>query len=68
MQESTATEAALEAAVAPLVASPERSAVLLDLDGTLAPIVARPEDAAIPDGVAGAARAGRDDLRRWWPS
>lgn len=32
----------------PLVASPGRSAVILDVDGTLAPIVARPELAEVP--------------------
>lgn len=32
----------------PLVAAPERTAVILDVDGTLAPIVPRPELAAVP--------------------
>jgi len=41
----------------PLVTSPERGAVLLDVDGTLAPIVPRPELARVPE-------AARDELRR----
>lgn len=36
------------AALEPLVANPDRSAVLLDVDGTLAPIADRPEDAVVP--------------------
>ncbi len=32
----------------PLAASPERTALVLDVDGTLAPIVARPELASVP--------------------
>ena len=37
--------------LAPLIAAPERSAILLDVDGTLAPIVARPELSAVPEEV-----------------
>ena len=37
----------------PLIAAPERCAVLMDVDGTLAPIVDRPEDAAVPKETAG---------------
>lgn len=33
----------------PLLARPERCAVLTDVDGTLAPIVERPEDARVPE-------------------
>jgi len=36
----------------PLVAVPERAAVLCDIDGTLAPIVARPEDAHVSEETA----------------
>ena len=36
------------ALLAPLIAAPERAALLLDFDGVLAPIVARPEDAYPP--------------------
>lgn len=44
-----ATESSLEAVLAPLVADPGRSAVLLDVDGTLAPIVRDPEDASVSE-------------------
>ena len=44
-------------AVAPLVETPERSALLFDVDGVLAPIVARPELAAVPEQT-------RAELRR----
>ncbi|MDQ3102701.1 MAG: trehalose-phosphatase [Actinomycetota bacterium] len=37
----------IDAALAPLLADPDRAAILLDLDGTLAPIVSRPGDASI---------------------
>jgi trehalose 6-phosphate phosphatase len=40
--------AATTALLAPLIAAPERAALLLDFDGVLAPIVARPEDAYPP--------------------
>ncbi len=33
----------------PLVAEPEKAAVLLDVDGTLAPIVSRPDRAKVPE-------------------
>ncbi|MCW2783453.1 MAG: otsB, partial [Marmoricola sp.] len=36
-------------ALAPLLADPARSAVLLDVDGTLAPIVRHAEDAQVPE-------------------
>ena len=39
----------LEEALAPLVADPARSALLLDVDGTLAPIVRDPEDASVSE-------------------
>ncbi len=35
--------------LAPLIADPERSAVLLDVDGVLAPIVEQPDDAHMPE-------------------
>lgn len=35
--------------LAPLVAEPDKAAILLDVDGTLAPIVARPELARVPE-------------------
>ncbi len=38
----------------PLLATPERCAILMDIDGTLAPIVDRPEDAGVPIETAGA--------------
>jgi len=38
----------MTALLAPLIAAPERAALLLDFDGVLAPIVARPEDAYPP--------------------
>ncbi|HVW18094.1 MAG TPA: trehalose-phosphatase [Solirubrobacteraceae bacterium] len=41
--------ATLVDALAPLRATPERSAVLLDVDGTLAPIVRHPDDAHVPE-------------------
>ena len=40
-------EMTLEEALAPIVADPSRSALLLDVDGTLAPIVRDPEDASV---------------------
>lgn len=43
------TERTLEQVLAPLVADPARSAVLLDVDGTLAPIVRDPEDANVSE-------------------
>jgi trehalose 6-phosphate phosphatase len=45
------------ALVAPLVAAPGRSAIVLDVDGTLAPIAPRPELAHVPDET-------RSELRR----
>ena len=44
-------------ALRPLLAAPERAAVLCDLDGTLAPIVPRPEDAAVPTEAREALRS-----------
>jgi trehalose 6-phosphate phosphatase len=41
--------ATLEELLQPLLAAPERSAVLLDVDGVLAPIVQQPEDAHMPE-------------------
>ncbi|WP_241004292.1 trehalose-phosphatase [Conexibacter sp. SYSU D00693] len=41
--------AALQDALAPLVATPSRSGVLLDVDGTLAPIVRHADDAHVPE-------------------
>jgi trehalose 6-phosphate phosphatase len=38
-----------ERLLAPLAASPDEAAILLDVDGTLAPIVARPELARVPE-------------------
>jgi trehalose 6-phosphate phosphatase len=38
-------------ALAPLLADPARSAVLLDVDGTLAPIVRHADDAHVPDST-----------------
>ena len=51
----------LESLLAPLLESPGRSAVVLDLDGVLAPIVRRPELAAVPEETRGELRrlAGR---------
>ena len=46
-----------EALLAPLVAAPTRTALILDVDGVLAPIVARPELSAVPE-------ATRAELRR----
>jgi trehalose 6-phosphate phosphatase len=43
----TATD--VSAALAPLLADPGRSAVLLDVDGTLAPIVRHADDAHVPE-------------------
>jgi trehalose 6-phosphate phosphatase len=48
------------AALAPLLAAPDRAAVLCDLDGTLAPIVERPEDAAVPEPCRAALRTIAD--------
>lgn len=42
-------EMTLEEALAPIVADPARSALLLDVDGTLAPIVRDPEDASVSE-------------------
>jgi trehalose 6-phosphate phosphatase len=39
----------LDEALAPLLADPERAAVLLDIDGTLAPIVRHADDAHVPE-------------------
>lgn len=44
-----AAPASLLDALAPLLADPRRSAVLLDVDGTLAPIVRHAEDAHVPE-------------------
>jgi trehalose 6-phosphate phosphatase len=44
-----APPSSLADAVAPLVADPARSAILLDVDGTLAPIVRHAEDAHVPE-------------------
>ncbi|HVP03089.1 MAG TPA: trehalose-phosphatase [Solirubrobacteraceae bacterium] len=41
--------ATLADAVAPLLADPARTAILLDVDGTLAPIVRDPETATVPE-------------------
>jgi trehalose 6-phosphate phosphatase len=41
----------LEQALAPWLADPPRSAVLLDVDGTLAPIVRHADDAHVPDST-----------------
>ena len=43
------TSALLSEALAPLRASPERTAILLDIDGTLAPIVDNAADAHVPE-------------------
>ena len=40
--------ATLDETLRPLVAAPERTAILLDVDGTLAPIAPRPEEAQVP--------------------
>jgi trehalose 6-phosphate phosphatase len=40
---------AVKDVLAPLVAEPEKAAVLLDVDGTLAPIVSRPDRAKVPE-------------------
>lgn len=45
--------AALDDALAPLVAEPSRSGVLLDVDGTLAPIVRHADDAQVPEPTRG---------------
>lgn len=44
-----AAATALQEALAPLLAQPSRSAVLLDVDGTLAPIVRHADDAHVPE-------------------
>jgi len=44
-----AVEMTLEEALAPVVAAPGQSAILLDVDGTLAPIVRDPEDASVSE-------------------
>jgi trehalose 6-phosphate phosphatase len=46
-------EAAIGAALRPLLAAPADAAVLLDLDGTLSPIVARPEQSEVPARTRG---------------
>ena len=43
------TSALLSEALAPLRATPERTAILLDIDGTLAPIVDNAADAHVPE-------------------
>ncbi len=43
------TSALLSEALAPLRASPDRTAILLDIDGTLAPIVDNAADAHVPE-------------------
>jgi trehalose 6-phosphate phosphatase len=43
------TSALLSEALAPLRASPDRTAILLDIDGTLAPIVEHAADARVPE-------------------
>src|SRR3984885_14089032 len=43
------TSALLSEALAPLRASPEKAAILLDIDGTLAPIVDNAADAHVPE-------------------
>ncbi len=43
------TSALLSEALAPLRASPERAAILLDIDGTLSPIVEHASDAHVPE-------------------
>lgn len=45
------TSALLSEALAPLRATPQRSAILLDIDGTLAPIVEHAADAHVPEGT-----------------
>jgi trehalose 6-phosphate phosphatase len=45
------TSALLSEALAPLRASPQRAAILLDIDGTLAPIVDNAADAQVPEGT-----------------
>ena len=43
--------------LAPLLAAPERAALILDVDGTLAPIAPRPEVAAVPEPTRAALAA-----------
>jgi trehalose 6-phosphate phosphatase len=43
--------AVMSEALAPLRASPDRAAILLDIDGTLAPIVEHAADARVPEGT-----------------
>ena len=45
------TSALLSEALAPLRASPQRAAILLDIDGTLAPIVEHASDAHVPEST-----------------
>jgi trehalose 6-phosphate phosphatase len=45
------TSALLSEALAPLRATPERAAILLDIDGTLAPIVEHAADAHVPEST-----------------
>ncbi len=45
------TSALLSEALAPLRASPRRTAVLLDIDGTIAPIVEHAAEASVPEGT-----------------
>jgi len=45
------SSALLSEALAPLRASPRRTAVLLDIDGTIAPIVENAAEASVPEGT-----------------
>lgn len=49
---STDATATLAEALEPLMADPQRAAILCDVDGTLAPIVRRPEDAHVREDVS----------------
>ena len=53
--------------LAPMLAEPRRSAVVLDIDGTLAPIVRDAEQAAVPPADVVAAGDGCAAAIRWSP-